>query len=59
MDEQHQSPPCFNCNRSENDIPIIAWRYQGQPLWVCCECIPNLIHKWPKVVAQLQNQPEE
>jgi hypothetical protein len=58
MNEQLQTTPCFNCARSENDIPVIAWRYQGQALWVCCECMPNLIHKWPKVVAQL-NQPEE
>jgi hypothetical protein len=50
MNEKPES--CFNCHRSETEIPVIAWRYQGQALWVCSECMPNLIHKWPQVVAK-------
>ncbi len=45
---------CFNCDRSEDMLPVIAWRYQGQELWVCSECTPLLIHKWQQVAARLQ-----
>ena len=51
MSESSQN--CFNCQRSEAEIPVIAWRYQGQSLWVCSECMPMLIHKWPQVVGRL------
>ena len=44
---------CFNCQRDENEIPIISWKYQKQALWICCECMPILIHKWPQLVNQL------
>ncbi len=59
MDNQQQLTLCFNCGRDENAIPMIAWQYQNRSLWVCCECMPNLIHKWPKVVAQLQDQGDQ
>lgn len=45
---------CFNCDRNEDMIPVIAWRYQGQALWVCSECMPLLIHKWQQVAANIQ-----
>lgn len=44
---------CFNCQRDENEIPIIAWKYQKRPLWVCCECMPLLIHKWSQIVGRV------
>lgn len=48
---------CFNCGRSEMEIPVIVWSYQERPLSVCSECMPLLIHKWGQVVAQLSNHP--
>ena len=53
MNETQLSQPCFNCARTDQEIPVISWRYKGEALWVCSECMPNLIHKWEKVVAQL------
>ncbi|WP_420643627.1 hypothetical protein [Candidatus Leptofilum sp.] len=44
---------CFNCQRSEREIPMIAWQYQGQALWVCSECTPLIIHKWRQVAAKM------
>lgn len=49
---------CFNCQRNETEIPVIAWRYQGQALWVCGECMPLLIHKWPQVVGRFAQAEE-
>lgn len=47
---------CFNCNRSDDDIPVVVWSYQGRPLPVCSACIPLLIHKWELVIATLNQQ---
>ena len=55
----NESTQCFNCQRSETDIPVIAWRYQAQELWVCSECMPLLIHKWPQVVGRLDGSKEQ
>ncbi len=55
----HVNQICFNCQRSEDEIPVISWKYQGQALWVCSECMPSIIHKWPQVVARMEQQKEE
>ncbi|MCA9969042.1 MAG: hypothetical protein KC425_02445 [Anaerolineales bacterium] len=53
MAETTHSRTCFNCGRSDQEIPIINWQYREQPLWVCSECMPMLIHKWAQVKARL------
>ena len=35
---------CFNCGRSENDSVLFPCRYQGESLWACAKCLPQLIH---------------
>lgn len=54
----HMENICFNCQRSENEIPVLAWRYKGKIEWVCSECMPLLIHKWQQIAPKMQ-QPEE
>lgn len=49
-----QSAVCFNCQRSEAEVPISNWRYQGGDVWVCSQCLPLLIHKLDQVVDTLQ-----
>lgn len=51
---------CLNCRRSEEQIPLTTWRYQGQELWICCECTPLIIHQKEKLLAKWQaaQQPE-
>jgi hypothetical protein len=46
------SSTCLNCRRDETQVPLIAWRYQGQPLWICSDCLPLLIHKREQLMAQ-------
>jgi hypothetical protein len=44
---------CVNCGQSEADIPMIAWRYQGETIWICSRCIPYLIHHTEVVMAKV------
>ncbi len=40
-----QAVRCFNCERGDGEVPLLDWRYQGQALWICPDCLPALIHK--------------
>lgn len=42
---------CFNCERTDAEVPITRWQYQGRQLWVCSQCMPLLIHKLDQVKA--------
>ena len=50
---------CFNCERSEAEVPITSWRYQGSNIWVCSQCLPLLIHKLDQVVDALREAREQ
>lgn len=53
---QSSQPTCLNCERTEADVPISAWRYQGRDMYVCSECLPVLIHERAKLAAKWQAQ---
>jgi MinD superfamily P-loop ATPase len=42
--KQTISQTCFNCGRSEMDGVLFPCRLQGQSLWACARCLPQLIH---------------
>ena len=42
---------CFSCQVSENDKPILQMYCMNKKLYVCPQCLPNLIHK-PEVVQE-------
>jgi hypothetical protein len=44
---------CFNCDRSEQDVPLLALNFQGRTLRICPQCLPALIHKPHAVAAKL------
>jgi hypothetical protein len=50
----NQVENCINCGRSEQEIPLLALRYDSQPGWICSQCIPILIHNPHKLANQLQ-----
>ena len=54
-----QEAVCFNCRRSEAEIPISNWRYQGGDVWVCSQCLPLLIHKLDQIIDVLQAAREQ
>lgn len=35
---------CFRCSNTEDDVPVLPSRYQGNSVWVCTRCLPGLIH---------------
>lgn len=36
---------CLNCNRTEQEYPLVRLTYQGKDLFICPQCLPVLIHK--------------
>jgi hypothetical protein len=46
-------PRCIQCERDSAAIPLIQMVYRGQPLWICPEHLPLLIHKPQELVAKL------
>jgi hypothetical protein len=44
---------CFNCNRSEQDVPLLTLTFQDKPLFICPQCLPALIHKPHAIAAKL------
>lgn len=46
---------CFNCDKTESDIPVLNMKYKQNELWVCPQCIPNLIHNPDVVQSKLSN----
>lgn len=59
MATNHVQQTCFNCKRTDDEIPVVVWSIQGRPLPVCSACIPTLIHKWEQVVATLEQLEEK
>ena len=43
---------CLNCGRTQADVPLVTWRYQGRELQICPQCMPAFIHETAKVLAQ-------
>jgi len=41
---------CIYCERSSDEVPLIALRAQGQDAWICPQHLPILIHK-PHLLA--------
>lgn len=50
---------CFNCRRDEQQVPLLAWRYQGREHRVCSDCLPLLIHKREQVLKALEQRDDE
>ncbi len=44
---------CLSCNRTEHEVPLMAWRYQGRGLWICPDCLPQLIHRRAELADKL------
>jgi hypothetical protein len=44
MNKETETHQCFNCGKTENDIPLVQLIYSGKPSWICPQCLPVLIH---------------
>jgi len=48
---------CFNCQTSEQHVPVVRMSYKGKELWVCPRCIPSMIHE-PQIVQSALKEAE-
>ncbi|MBC8334953.1 MAG: hypothetical protein HQ525_04575 [Anaerolineae bacterium] len=44
---------CLNCEKTEEEIPLLDLHYQSGKLFICPQCLPILIHKSEKLVDKL------
>lgn len=44
---------CLNCERTENQIPLVSLRYAGGQAWICSQCLPTLIHQPQNLAGKL------
>ena len=44
---------CFNCQTTENEIPLLDLHYQENKLFICPRCLPQLIHKPANLIGTL------
>ncbi|HNK64273.1 MAG TPA: hypothetical protein PKL78_05130 [Anaerolineales bacterium] len=44
MNEQEEKI-CVNCQRTEEQTPLIALAFKGEAYFICGQCLPLLIHK--------------
>jgi hypothetical protein len=42
---------CLNCNRTEEQVPLLALTFKGEAKHICPQCLPLLIHK-PQVLVE-------
>jgi hypothetical protein len=47
--------PCLNCNRTEQEIPLVTLQYQGKQVYICSQCFPTLIHSPAKLTGKLKD----
>lgn len=43
MTNEHAT--CLNCQRSEQEAPLLTITFKGQHWYICPQCLPTLIHK--------------
>lgn len=44
---------CLVCERSQQEVPLLAVRYQDQQYWICPQHFPILIHRPEQLVGKL------
>jgi hypothetical protein len=46
---------CLNCNKTEEQIPLVSLQYLRQQVYICSECFPTLIHSPAKLAGKLKD----
>jgi hypothetical protein len=36
---------CINCERTDEQIPLVHLTFKGETKFICAQCFPTLIHK--------------
>jgi hypothetical protein len=53
MTAQPEAQICLNCGNSEQQIPLVAIRFNGSDNWICSQCLPTLIHQPQQLIGKL------
>ena len=54
MSKENSPKNCLNCNRSENEIPLVTLTYSLKPAYICSHCLPLLIHHPEQLIGRLK-----
>jgi len=46
-------PTCLNCNRTDEQVPLLTLTFKGAAKHICAQCLPILIHKIHLLVDKL------
>ena len=44
---------CVACDRDDAVVPLVRLDYRGEPLWICPEHLPILIHDPARLAGRL------
>jgi len=45
---------CLNCQKSEQETPLVTLQYQGHETYICTQCFPTLIHSPAKLAGKIK-----
>jgi hypothetical protein len=54
MKDPSVSYVCVNCGKSEAQVPVLQWRFQGEAFTLCSSCLPILLHRPDTLVGRLK-----
>ena len=46
---------CLNCQKTEQEIPLVTLQYMGQQVYICSQCFPTLIHSPAKLAGKIKD----
>ncbi len=55
MENNNNVESCVNCGNSQNDTPILQFKFKGEVMGICSACMPVLIHKPEQFANRLAN----
>jgi hypothetical protein len=44
---------CLECQRTDQETPLVNLEYQGERIWICPQHLPLLIHNPGKLAGRL------
>jgi hypothetical protein len=49
----NKTPSCIYCDRTSDEVPLVAMQFKGQAVWICPQHLPILIHKPAQLAGKL------
>jgi hypothetical protein len=46
-------PACLNCDRTDDQTPLLIMTFKGETKYICPQCLPVLIHKPANLAGKL------